>query len=814
MPKQSTIIKVFIASPDDLKFERDHIPHLFTEWNLAHPNVFLLPVMWELSSVPELGKDPQGLIIQRLIPQCDLLIAMFWTKIGTRTSEAKSGTIQEIDEFIKQKGAQQVMLYFCERDIPQNSIVPEAIEQLDTFKKDMKSQGLYQTFKTQDELEKNLYKNFHIKINEILDKCSSIPKVKTTMLDAASIELLESGLSCKKVYAPVEGQFESANKERNEAKVEAIKRSIKEVVIWNKSNATLPQSIIWIVAEAGPAYLSINGCFRKYIENFVANGGLLRVILSAPWGLSGENISRSYHEPSQIDPTTGRHVDLMDKYEASLRGCVSLVNQAGSGNVELRICNTPVPCTLLVTTDRVFFEPYVYSNRSKKLKRRFDTFELEFEQKSPHVNSVWTEHLRFLWCCVSSNASQWLSDCSRHEDRLIEKLRSQCEKRKSIDFTTERIPLFSEHDTWISVDPLVGCPARCKYCYVEFYGLTNQKPTVRCGPEELVHELQNYLVNRNTGWDVAASGSTPICVGNYTDMLMSPEGRDYFLEYAELHSWHLPDFPLCVITKSDVQPDFLRDLDKVGCPILLFLSQSFIKSQGISNVESSNTCNREQTIKILLEVKELKNITPIHFWRPITQRTVTSVENAKNQLEPLQKAGCLASVAVGLKCGPGLGDVPKEMAELVNTGNIDDYRGEYFPNVLRDIVYQVSNELQYPVYRNTSCAIALALKTKESLGTWGAGRCVNCFCCKEQRGRCKNTWSNFSPPSKRVRAAVAKLTGATAEQVNWNPETMQLEVKARIRQNLHSRLVHLTGVRIKPSKFDLDLAWPGWILLK
>jgi hypothetical protein len=61
----------------------------------------LLPVMWERDATPDLGDRPQGIINRQLVDVCDVLIGTFWAKLGTPTSEAESGTAEEIERFIK-----------------------------------------------------------------------------------------------------------------------------------------------------------------------------------------------------------------------------------------------------------------------------------------------------------------------------------------------------------------------------------------------------------------------------------------------------------------------------------------------------------------------------------------------------------------------------------------------------------------------------------------------------------------------------------------------------------------------------------------
>ena len=69
-----------------------------------------MPVRWETHAHPVTGTRPQGAINDQLVAQADLLVGMFWTKIGTSTGVAVSGTAEEIDKIVA--AGKPAMLYF------------------------------------------------------------------------------------------------------------------------------------------------------------------------------------------------------------------------------------------------------------------------------------------------------------------------------------------------------------------------------------------------------------------------------------------------------------------------------------------------------------------------------------------------------------------------------------------------------------------------------------------------------------------------------------------------------------------------------
>ncbi|HEX4117404.1 MAG TPA: hypothetical protein VHX99_01265, partial [Rhizomicrobium sp.] len=97
MTYQATVINVMIASPNDVASERRLIKEVVQEWNAIHAQhrgLVLMPLGWETHSSPELGERPQGIINKQILKDCDLLIAVFWTRLGSPTGKSESGTVE------------------------------------------------------------------------------------------------------------------------------------------------------------------------------------------------------------------------------------------------------------------------------------------------------------------------------------------------------------------------------------------------------------------------------------------------------------------------------------------------------------------------------------------------------------------------------------------------------------------------------------------------------------------------------------------------------------------------------------------------
>jgi hypothetical protein len=144
MPQRGLIFRALVASPSDCTHERRLIPEVIAEWNAVHSlsNAAVIePVLWETHSRPDLGGRPQGIINKQLVANCDLLIGAFWTRLGTPTGEAVSGTAEEIEQF---RGAgKPVLLYFSGAPVVPESLDAEQYAALTEYRKSLGDQGLY-----------------------------------------------------------------------------------------------------------------------------------------------------------------------------------------------------------------------------------------------------------------------------------------------------------------------------------------------------------------------------------------------------------------------------------------------------------------------------------------------------------------------------------------------------------------------------------------------------------------------------------------------------------------------------------------------
>ncbi|MCX7007662.1 MAG: DUF4062 domain-containing protein [Kiritimatiellaeota bacterium] len=147
MSYHAIAIQVMIASPSDVATERRIAAEVIHEWNAINSEerrVVLMPLAWETHAAPAMGDRPQGIINKQVTEKADLLIGIFWTRIGTPTGTSESGTVEEIEEHIK--AGKPTMLYFSGAPVVPDSIDAEQYKMLTDFREKCRKGGLVETY--------------------------------------------------------------------------------------------------------------------------------------------------------------------------------------------------------------------------------------------------------------------------------------------------------------------------------------------------------------------------------------------------------------------------------------------------------------------------------------------------------------------------------------------------------------------------------------------------------------------------------------------------------------------------------------------
>jgi len=157
---QGTVFNVLIASPSDVPKERHVAKEVVHAWNSDHAEderIILQPLLWETDSYPQAGGSPQELLNRGIVNKADLLIGIFWTRLGTPTANATSGTVEEITKHVN--AGKPAMIYFSSAPVVPDSVDSEQYKLLKAYKNELSSRALYSGYSSIDEFRTKLQSN-------------------------------------------------------------------------------------------------------------------------------------------------------------------------------------------------------------------------------------------------------------------------------------------------------------------------------------------------------------------------------------------------------------------------------------------------------------------------------------------------------------------------------------------------------------------------------------------------------------------------------------------------------------------------------
>lgn len=189
MPYVATVLPIMIASPSDVYEYRAIARDVIHDWNYLNSpttNSVLMPVGWETHSSPELGSSAQELINDRVLEDCDLLVGIFWTRLGTPTGKAASGTVEEIERHVA--AGKPAMVYFSTAPASLETVHLEQYAALKKFRSWCENQGLIESFGNAQDFQGKFRRQLQISLqkNEYLKSLLSqiAPNGETTTLQA------------------------------------------------------------------------------------------------------------------------------------------------------------------------------------------------------------------------------------------------------------------------------------------------------------------------------------------------------------------------------------------------------------------------------------------------------------------------------------------------------------------------------------------------------------------------------------------------------------------------------------------------------
>jgi hypothetical protein len=161
MPRSIQRLRVFLASPSDTAKERECLQRVVTELNRLWSDLHSLElelVRWETHAYPGFGSDAQDVINREIGDDYEIFIGILWSRFGTPTQRAPSGTQEEFEKayhrYVMAPESISLLFYFKDSPVPPSQISPADIELVQKFKARIASAGgLYWCFETEVDFE-------------------------------------------------------------------------------------------------------------------------------------------------------------------------------------------------------------------------------------------------------------------------------------------------------------------------------------------------------------------------------------------------------------------------------------------------------------------------------------------------------------------------------------------------------------------------------------------------------------------------------------------------------------------------------------
>ena len=159
MSYQATVFKVMIASPSDVAAERNVIREIITEWEQCQCRFKAYRSLVHRLGTHRSrdGNRPQAIINKQILGGCDLLVGVFWTRLGTETGAYQSGTVEEIAEHLK--AGKPAMLYFSDVPVVMGSVDEAQYARLKRFRDDCMTRGLLESYSSVAEFREKFYRH-------------------------------------------------------------------------------------------------------------------------------------------------------------------------------------------------------------------------------------------------------------------------------------------------------------------------------------------------------------------------------------------------------------------------------------------------------------------------------------------------------------------------------------------------------------------------------------------------------------------------------------------------------------------------------
>jgi hypothetical protein len=178
MAKTRQSLRVLIGGPSDVN--REAIRSAVIRWNELFSEVLgitLEPRMDTHDVSPALGASAQSIVNNQLVDKADLLIATFWTRGGTPTKTAMSGTLEEIQRLVDRGDGVRVMVYRLRTPVDPSAMDITQLTRMQDIYRSLQSSGYIVDVDSMDQLCERLLKDLTSKVQQLSESSTPPPVV-------------------------------------------------------------------------------------------------------------------------------------------------------------------------------------------------------------------------------------------------------------------------------------------------------------------------------------------------------------------------------------------------------------------------------------------------------------------------------------------------------------------------------------------------------------------------------------------------------------------------------------------------------------
>lgn len=188
------VIKITLCGPSDVDKEIEIARKVIDEWNQKNWETSgwgLKYQHWNTDAIPTMAERGQAAINHQLIDDSEIIVAILWTRLGSPTGLAESGTVEEINRAMARDI--HVLPYFSDLEAPQTRLDNDQIEKLAAFRSKMMNAGLPCTFKSRRKFRDMFENHLDATVRKILSEKTKTRKPSKTLTTVKKISQKAKG---------------------------------------------------------------------------------------------------------------------------------------------------------------------------------------------------------------------------------------------------------------------------------------------------------------------------------------------------------------------------------------------------------------------------------------------------------------------------------------------------------------------------------------------------------------------------------------------------------------------------------------------